>query len=203
MCNRATVTHLSQSKLKRHPTSSSLNFSFLHSTHTSQPSTLDNRFHIHTKSYFDSDTNPSFEYVPSLSLSHTSTLLPVSTPTAFTTSPFQADQKHVAVEIEKEWETVWEVFPELFTNLGEPATNQTFSPSTTQAIISSTTQVCTTTNSCYTLNPTTQATYTTPTSPSPTTPKSPKNLKNQRILHKSQFQKDTHPQTCFLPLTSG
>ena len=113
--------------------------------HTSQPSTLDNRSHFHTTSYFDSDTNPSFEYVPSLSLSHTSALLSVNTSTTFTTSPFQADQKHIAAEIEKEWETVWEVLLELSTNPGEPATNQPFSPSTTQAIISSTTQVCTTT----------------------------------------------------------
>ena len=113
--------------------------------HTSQPSTLDNRSHFHTTSYFDSDTNPSFEYVPSLSLSHTSALLSVNTSTTFTTSPFQADQKHIAAVIEKEWETVWEVFLELSTNPGEAATNQPFSPSTTQAIISSTTQVCTTT----------------------------------------------------------
>ena len=118
--------------------------------HTSQPSTLDNTSHFHTTSYFDSDTNPSFEYVPSLSLSHTSTLSSVSTSTTFTTSPFQADQKHIAAEIEKEWETVSEVFQELSTNPGEPATNQPFSPSTTQAIISSTTQVCTTNTSSHT-----------------------------------------------------
>ena len=118
--------------------------------HTSQPSTLDNRSHFHTTSYFDSDTNPSFECVTSLSLSHSSTLSSMSTSTTFTSSPFQADQKHIAVEIEKVWETVWEVFPELSTNPGEPATNQPFSPSTTQAIISSTTQVCTTTTSSHT-----------------------------------------------------
>ena len=118
--------------------------------HTSQPSTLDNRSHFHTTSYFDSDTNPSLEYVPSLSLSHTFTLSSISTSTTFTTSPFQADQKHIAAEIEKERETVWEVFPELSTNPGEPATNQPFSPSTTQTIISSTTQVYTTTTSSHT-----------------------------------------------------
>ena len=65
--------------------------------HTSQPSTLDNRSHFHATSYFDSSTNPSFEYVPSLSLSHTPTLSSVSTSTTFTTSPFQADQKHITI----------------------------------------------------------------------------------------------------------
>ena len=45
-----------------------------------------------------------------------------------------------------EWETVWEVFPELSTNPGQRAMSQQFTPSTTQAIIS-TTQVCTKTTS--------------------------------------------------------
>ena len=49
---------------------------------------------------------------------------------------------------EKEWETMWEVFPELSTNPGEPATNQQFTPSTNQAIIS-TTQICTNTTSSH------------------------------------------------------
>ena len=112
-------------------------------------STLVNLPHLITDPIFDSGTNPSFEYVlPSVSLSHTSTLSLVSTSTTFTTSPFQADQKHIAAEIEKEWETVWEVFPELSTNPGEPAMNQQFTPSTTQAIIS-TTQVCTNTTSFH------------------------------------------------------
>ena len=84
--------------------------------------------------------NLPFEHGSSLKLSHTSTHSSVNISTIFTTFPFQADQKHIVVEIEKEWKTVWEVFPELSANPGEPVTNPPSSPSTTQAIISSTTQ---------------------------------------------------------------
>ena len=52
----------------------------------------------------------------------TSTHSSVSTSTTFTTSPFHADQKEIAAEIEKEWETVWDIFPELSANTGEPVT---------------------------------------------------------------------------------
>ena len=90
--------------------------------------------------------NLSFEYESSLKFSHTSTHSSVSTSTTFITSPFQADQKHIAAEIEKEWETVWEVFPELSANPGKPVTNPPSISSTTQAIIFSTTQISILTN---------------------------------------------------------
>ena len=133
----------------------------------------------------EKDINPSFEYVSSLKFSHTSALSSFSTSTIFTTSPFQADQKHIAAEIEKEWETVSEVFPELSTNPGEPATNPPFSPSTTQAIISSPLKSASSLTSApppSTLNPTPQATFTTPTPPPPpiTPKKSKKSIKTQK-----------------------
>ena len=91
-----------------------------------------------------------FTYESSLKSSHTSTHLSVSTSTIFTTSLFQADQKHITVEIEKEWETVWEDFPKLSAKPGKPVTNPPSRCSTTQAIISSTAQISILTNICTT-----------------------------------------------------
>ena len=89
--------------------------------------------------------------------------------------PFQADQKHIATKVEKEWETVWEVFPESSSNPRELVTSPPSSPSITQATISSTTQTSILTNIRNittpptshppTINSTPQATSTTPTPP--------------------------------------
>ena len=88
----------------------------------------------------------SFEDESSLKFSHTSTHLSVSTSTTFPTFPLQADQKHIVTEIKTEWVTVWGVFPELSENPVEPVANLPSSPSTIQAIISSTIQISILTN---------------------------------------------------------
>ena len=94
---------------------------------------------------------PKFKYESSLKSSHTSTHSSVSTSTTFTTtSSFQADQKHITVGIEKEWKTVWEDFPKLSANPGKPVTNPPSRCFTTQAIISSITQISILTNICTT-----------------------------------------------------
>ena len=58
--------------------------------------------HRSSKPISETYNNLSFDYGSSLKLSHTSMHSSVSTSThTFTTSPFQADQKYMAAEIEK------------------------------------------------------------------------------------------------------
>ena len=75
-------------------------------------------------------------------------ILKLTPQTTFTASPFQADRKHIAADIKKELETIWEIFSEFSANLGEPVMNPQSSTSTIQAstIICYTTQISTLTN---------------------------------------------------------
>ena len=64
--------------------------------------------------------------------------------TAFTTSPFRL-AKNIVVEIEKEWETVWEVFSELSAKPGGTCNESTIYPLHHPSLhIISTTQINTT-----------------------------------------------------------